>query len=322
MSKGHLLRGNTAAVLGAVTVLLVGAASSLFAAPAGGLQYEVLPLFRSDHNHLLVRTQINDKPATLVVDTGAPVSAVSLDRAKHFGLTRVSPKSNLPAALNINGAFSRLSIARNIRLGAVNLVDEPMVLISVPEHQGSGKLEGDGILGTDVLSPLKAVLDFDRMLLVLKIDSTVPGPVPGFDYSGFRRIRMQESEGGNLYVRGSINGTKARLMVDTGAPGTLLHSQFVIRMKIPTQKTRFSSIGVNLPESRLHLAEISNLSVGSMNMQSSRVGVINLTRVIHGELDATPPVAGLLGSQMLHDYHAIIDFGTKSLYLKAETLKR
>jgi len=322
VSKGYLLRGRITAVAGAIILLLDGAVSSLSGAPAAGLQYEVLPLFRSDHNHLLVRTEINDKPATLVVDTGAPISAVSLDRAKHFGLTRVNPKSDTPAELNINGALSRLSIAKNIRLGAINLVDEPMVLISVPEHQGSGKLEGDGILGTDVLSPLKAVLDFDRMLLVLKIDSTVPGPVPGFDYTGFRRIRMQESDGGNLYVRSSINGTKARLMVDTGAPGTLLHSQFVVRMKIPTRKTRFSSIGVNLPESRIHLAEISNLSVGSMKMQSSRVGVINLTRVIHSELDATPPVAGLLGAQMLHDYHAIINFGTKSLYLKAETLKR
>ena len=321
--RGRLLRGKITACLGVIVGFLASAAaSSIPGETVPALQYEALPLVRSDHNHLLVRAEINGKPATLVVDTGAPVSAVCLDRASHFELKPVRRKSKIPAKLNINGAYSRLSIARGIRLGALTLVDEPVVLIAVPEQEGAGRLEGDGILGTDVLSPLKAVLDFDRMLLVIKIDATVPGSVPGFDYRGFRRIRMQETDGGNMYVPGSINGTKARLMVDTGAPGTLLHSLFVVQMKIPTRKTRFNSVGVNLPEDRIHLAEISNLSVGPMNMQNSRVGVINLTRVIHGELKAKPPVAGLLGAQMLHDYHAIIDFGTKSLYLKAEPLKR
>jgi len=105
-------------------------------------------------------------------------------------------------------------------------------------------------------------------------------------------------------------------MVDTGAPGTLLHSMFVVRMKIPTQKSRFNSIGVNVPESRLHMANITKLSIGPMDMPGSRVGVIDLQGVIHNGLDASPPIVGLLGSQMLRDHHAIIDFGTKSLYLK------
>jgi predicted aspartyl protease len=292
-------------------------APSLSAATAGAPQYEALPLIHSAQNHLLVQAEINGKPATLVVDSGAPVSAVSLDRAEHYGLTPVKPKSKtkLPHHLNINGAFNPVSIARSLRIGFLSLIDEPMILIKVSEGRGARR-ESDGILGTDVLSPLKAILDYDKMLLVLKIDPSVPGSVSGYDFRGFRRIRMQESDGGNLFVPGSINGTKARLMVDTGAPGTLLHSQFIVRMKIPTEKSRFNSIGVNVPESRVHLANINNLSIGSMDMQSSRVGVINLQGLIHDGLNDSPPVVGLLGSQMLHDYHAIIDFGTKSLYLK------
>jgi Aspartyl protease len=182
---------------------------------------------------------------------------------------------------------------------------------------GEHERESDGILGTDILSPLMAVLDYDRMLLVLKIDPRVSGSVPGFNFRGHRRVRMRESEGYNLYVDGSVNGTKARLMVDTGAFATLLHSQFVLRMKIPLHQTQFKSVGVNLAQSRVRLANITRFSVGSLDMQSHRVGVINLERLIHGGLlDASPPVAGLLGSEMLARYHAIIDFGTKSLYLK------
>jgi predicted aspartyl protease len=308
----HLTQNTIAAV-----ALAAALAPQLSAASDAGLRYQALPLMRSRQNHLLVRAEINGKPATLVVDTGAPLSALATDRAKYFGVASVGPKSSIPARLNVNGVFNPIAIARNIRLGALNLVEEPLVLINVAEGLRSRRdRESDGILGTDVLTPLKAVLDFDRMLLVLKIDPTIPGSVPGFDFRGFSRVRMHESAGSNLYVPGTINGTKARLMVDTGAPGTVLHSHFVARMRIPTEKTQFLSVLLNLSESRLHLANISRFSVGSMNLRSARVGVINLSGIIHGGLNDSPPVVGLLGCQMLRDYHAIIDFGTKSLYLR------
>ncbi|PYJ12070.1 MAG: hypothetical protein DMF06_00710 [Verrucomicrobia bacterium] len=293
------------------------------ARPEAPPQYEALPLERSSQNHLLVRAEINGKPAVLLVDSGAPLSAVATDRATHFGMNPVSAKSRIPSKLNINGAFNSMSVARSLRLGALNLVDEAMVLIDfayLRQPSGGGddnERESDGILGTDILSPLKAVLDYDRMILVLKIDPHVSGSVPGFNFRGYRRVRMRESEGYNLYVDGAVNGTKARLMVDTGAFATLLHSQFVQRMNIPLHQTKFRSVGVNLAQSRVRLANINRFSIGSMDMQSHKVGVINLERLIHGGLlQASPPVAGLLGSETLARYHAIIDFGTNSLYLK------
>jgi hypothetical protein len=45
--------------------------------------------------------------------------------------------------------------------------------------------------------------------------------------------------------------------------------------------------------------------------------VMNLDGLIHGDLlKGEPPVAGLLGSEFLHRNNAIIDFGTRTLYLK------
>ena len=49
--------------------------------------FQALPLERSRQNHLLVRAEINGKPALLGVDSGAPVSAISAARRKHFGMT-------------------------------------------------------------------------------------------------------------------------------------------------------------------------------------------------------------------------------------------
>jgi predicted aspartyl protease len=308
---------NKAALIAAVGALLVAISERSSAATAGGLQYEVLPLIRSAQNHLLVRAQINGKPALLGVDTGAPVSAVALNRRAYYGLAPITGNSSIPARLSINGAFNSVTIAKNLRLGALNLVDEPMVLVDLGGLRRSKRDEIDGILGADILFPTKAMLDCQRQVLVLKINPSVPGTVPGFDTRGFSRIPMHVSDGFNLYVDGSVNGTKAKLMVDTGAFATLLHSRFVRKMRIPTRDTPFASSGVNLKQRGVHMATISRLSIGSMNLERKDVGVINLEGLIHsGLLDASPPVVGLLGSEILRGHHAIIDFGTKNLYLK------
>jgi predicted aspartyl protease len=303
-------------LLAAALALLLG--PTLPAASAGALQFEVLPLARSSQNHLLVHAHINGKPALLGVDTGAPVSAIALNRREHFGLTPITGKSDIPTRLSINGAFNSVAIARNLRLGTLNLVDEPMVLVDLGGLRRSTKRdEIDGILGADILFPTKALLDCQKQVLVLKTNPSVPGTVPGFDFRGFRRIPMHVSDGFNLYVDGSVNGQKARLMVDTGAFTTLLHSRFVRRMKIPMRDTPFSSSGVNLKQRGVQLATISRFSVGSVDMNRKDVGVINLEGLIHGGLlNASPPVVGLLGSEILRVHHGIIDFGTNSLYLK------
>jgi predicted aspartyl protease len=307
-----------AAFVAAALALSVPIATPSRAATAGALQYEALPLIRSAQNHLLVRAEINGKPALLGVDTGAPVSAIALNRRAYFGMAPITGKSTLPSRLSINGAFNSVAIAHNLRLGDLNLVDEPMVLVDLGGMRRSGKRdEIDGILGADILFPTKAMLDCQRQILILKINPSVPGSVPGFDLSGFRRIPMYVSDGFNLYVDGSINGRKARLMVDTGAFATLLHLRFVRGMRIPLRETAFSSSGVNLKHRGVQMATISRFSIGSMDLDRKDVGVINLEGLIHGGLlDASPPVAGLLGSEILRRHHAIIDFGTKSLYLK------
>ena len=314
------LRRTVAALLGAALLALPAMAAPPQRQPSstGALLYEALPLIRSSQNHLLVRAEINGKPALLGVDTGAPVSAIALKRRAYFGLAPITGKSAIPSRLSINGAFNSVAIARNLRLGALNLVDEPMVLVDLGGLRRSSKRdEIDGILGADILFPTKAILDCQRQILILKINPSVPGTVPGFDFRGFRGIPMHVSDGFNLYVDGSVNGKKAKLMVDTGAFATLLHSRFVRRMQIPLRNTPFSSSGVNLKTRGVQIATISRFSVGSMDMRSNDVGVMNLEGLIHGGLlDASPPVAGLLGSEILRRYHGIIDFGTKTLYLK------
>ncbi|MEP6937274.1 MAG: pepsin/retropepsin-like aspartic protease family protein [Chthoniobacterales bacterium] len=280
-----------------------------------------MPLDRSPQNHLLVRAFINGKPAVLGVDTGAPISAIALDRRDYFGLTPIAGNSKLPARLRINGAFNSVGIAHTLQLGSLHLIDEPMVALDLGGSSKARKLlneqEIDGILGADILFPTEAVLDCQTQMLILKLDPRLAGRAPGVDLRGFSRMPIHVSTGYNLYVDGSVNGKRAKWMIDTGAFTTLLHKRFVRGMKIPLRNTPFSSAGVNLKQRGVQLATIRLLSVGSVDLRGKEVGVIDLEGLIHGGLlDGSPPVAGLLGSELLRRHHGIIDFGTKTLYLK------
>jgi predicted aspartyl protease len=291
------------------------------------IQFEALPLERSRQNHLLVRAFINGKPALLGVDTGAPVSAIAITRLKHFGMTPVRADSEIPRRLQIIGAFNGVTMARSLRLGALTLVDEPMVAIDLGSTSRAAKMMKeqaiDGIIGADILFPTDAVLDCQAQILILKIDPAARGGVPGMNYRGFRRVPIHVSDGYNLYVDSTVNGKQTRLMVDTGAFGTLLHQPFVRQMKIPLRNTAFSSAGVNLKERDVQLATISRLSVGSVKMERKEVGVIDLEGLVQTDLlNGTPPVAGLLGSEILQSHNGIVDFGTRTLYLKGSSRGR
>jgi predicted aspartyl protease len=284
-------------------------------------RFEALPLLRSRQNHLLVHAYINNESAWLCVDSGAPISAIALHRRKHFHLTGTTAGSEIPTRLRINGAFDNVAIAKSFRLGNLNLVDEPVVIVDLGSPSRAARLlheqEIDGIIGADILFPTKAVLDCQEQLLILKMDPELPGNAPGVDFRGFHGLPMHVSDSFNLYVDTSINGTPARLMVDTGAFATLLHESFVRQMRIPTRETRFSSAAVNLKQRGVEIAKIRRLSLGNINIVGKDVGVVDLEGLIHnGLLDATPPVAGLLGGEILRQHHGILDFGTRTLYLK------
>ena len=283
--------------------------------------FQALPLERSKQNHLLVRAEINGKPALLGVDSGAPVSAVSAARRKHFGMSALPASSKLPPRLRINGGFNRVVIAHRLRLGALTLIDEPMVSVDLSAPARASRefheQQLDGILGADILFPTQAVLDCEAQVLFMKIDPDVPGTVPGVNHRGWKNVPIRVTKGWNLYVDSKLNGKAAQLMIDTGAFTTLIHKPFVHEMRLPLRNTPYTSGAVNLDERGLQLATIRRFAIGPFMVKGKEVGVMDLKGLIHGDLlKGTPPVAGLLGSEFLRRNHAIIDFGTRTLYLK------
>ncbi len=315
-------------LLSIFVALSLVAVDAALAAPRSGQRvpkvaprFEALPLVRSKQNHLLAYAYINNRPAWLCVDSGAPISAIAEHRRKHFHLADIAAGSDVPTRLRINGAFDSMAVAKSLRLGGLNILDHPLVVVDLGSSSKAARLvrepEIDGILGADILFPTSAILDCQRQLLILKLDPEIAGNAPGVSYRGYHRLHMYMSDSFNLYVDSSINGRRARLMVDTGAFATLLHRSFVRQMRIPTEETAIRSAAVNLKQRGVDVARIRRLSLGNINIVGKDVGVVDMEGLIHnGLLRASPPVAGLLGAEILRQHHGIIDFGTRTLYLK------
>src|SRR5262249_15942924 len=219
MTSNHLLGTRRSLWVWCAAVALV---IEVIATPHGAFartttEFEALPLVRSQQNHLLVRAFINGRPAWLTVDSGAPVSAIALNRREYFRLKPITAESSLPARVQINGAFNNVAIARELRIGGLMLIDDPVVTVDLGGSARAARMahepQIDGIIGADILFPTQAVLDCERQLLVLKTDPNVVGSFRGFNRRGLRAVPIQVSDGYNLYVDGSVNGKPAKLMV-------------------------------------------------------------------------------------------------------------
>jgi predicted aspartyl protease len=284
-------------------------------------RFELLPLTRSGQNQLLVHGRVNSRPAVLMVDSGAPATLINLRRRSDFHLERVGANSGLPTSVIVNGGVDKLAIVHSLRLGALNIVDMPVVLTSVSSPpRGARMLREeaiDGILGVDVLFATKAVLDCHDQVLILNRYPEIGGVEKVLDLRGFHKMPIYVSEDYNLFVNSSINGTRTRLLVDTGAVVTTLHLPFVRQLHIPYYETSITSSGINRREDAVEVARVRKLSVGSVDLFGKAIGVADLNWLFpENNSRRSQPVGGLLGAELLESNHAVIDFGTRTLYLK------
>ena len=102
---------------------------------------------------------------------------------------------------------------------------------------------------------------------------------------------------------------------DTDA--VMQQSRGSIAMAVATAAMLATELAALLAQRGVDVARIRKLSVGSIDIRNRQVGVIDLDGLVHDRLlEAERPVAGLLGAEILDSHHGIIDFGTRTLYLR------
>lgn len=129
-----------------------------------------------------------------------------------------------------------------------------------------------------------------------------------------------EDDGYHIMVPVQINGITANMLLDTGASRTVFDSQNILNF-LPGVKEQFekneklsTGLGTNSLES--HVTTLRNLKLGDLVINDYESVILDLMHVNESyEKLGLPKIDGVLGSDVMKKYNAVIYYREKKIKL-------
>jgi predicted aspartyl protease len=274
--------------------------------------YKAVRVHYSPLNKMIMSVRINGQPANLLVDIGS--NQVILDAAESFGVQPSQRDLRYIQFTRINGQLLPVGFAQSLRAGGMNF-GSTLVTLRDSSHSDTGDTRVDGVLGLDLLTRHKAVINCRTKLIFFKVDRTRQVDLSSVaSAEKFTKIPLRREENGALTVPCSIHGQPARLLVDTGAFITIFHEAFLRSVGIPVETTRVSAHFARGTSRKVSAGQINDLKIGGFKMPPAKFGVTALPNFTL--LQTSARISGILGMDTLYNCHAIIDLDSMNLFLK------
>lgn len=127
-----------------------------------------------------------------------------------------------------------------------------------------------------------------------------------------------DPEGFHIVTTGRLHGRTVRLLIDTGANHSCLDRTFTESLHIPIHETERDdvNIGIGGSEFQSDILTISQFKIGRISVPPTPFRLIDLQPVCAAyENVGFKPIHGIIGGDLLHRFHAVIDYGKKTLTL-------
>lgn len=127
-----------------------------------------------------------------------------------------------------------------------------------------------------------------------------------------------ESKNFHVFIDLKVNDIQCRLLLDTGASKTVFDTERVLRFidasKVKANESK--SVGLGITEMETKVAKIPKWQMGKLNIKEFKVAILPLAHVNQTyRLLKLPPIDGVLGSDFLMKYNAIINYPKSILKL-------
>lgn len=127
-----------------------------------------------------------------------------------------------------------------------------------------------------------------------------------------------EKKNFHLFINLVINQEKCRLLLDTGASKTVMDNERVLRFikaaKVKAHESK--SVGLGVTEMETKVASLPNWQMGKLKLKQFKVAVLPIGHVNQTyQLLNIPPIDGVLGSDFLMKYNAVIHYPKSILKL-------
>ena len=125
------------------------------------------------------------------------------------------------------------------------------------------------------------------------------------------KIRSLEPENWHIFVTGAIDGQKVNLVVDTGASHSCFDIDFISQLY---NNEEFEdgigmNAGVGSNDLQAKIATLKKLKIGRFTLKDYTVVLLDLSHVnTVYKIAKKPVIQGIIGSDLLKKYGAVIDF--------------
>jgi predicted aspartyl protease len=276
--------------------------------------YKAVRVYYGRLNKMIMPVHINGQPANLLVDTGASHVMLDADAAASFGIRPSQRGLRYIRFSEINGQELPLGFAQNLTAGSMSF-GSILVTLSSSRYSSAGNAHIDGVLGLDILSRYKAVINCRTKLVFFKADQARQMHLSSVaSAEKFARIPVRREESGALTVPCSVHGQPARLLVDTGAFITTFDEAFLKPLGVPLEATGVSAHFARGTARKIRAGKINDLQIGHFKISPAKFGVTALPNFALQQGRTT--ISGILGIDTLYNYNAIIDLDGMNLFLK------
>lgn len=139
-------------------------------------------------------------------------------------------------------------------------------------------------------------------------------------------LEAAEIEAGNyhLFIQAKAGRKKVRLLLDTGASKTVFDlTQIHLFSGKKNELQQTESVGLGAEKVATGLFHLSSLSIGELKIIQPEIALLDISHVNQAyEMAGIAPIQGILGSDLLMQTKAIIDFGKLKLKLQASINSR
>ena len=134
--------------------------------------YSKTKLHRTKTNHFEIKAKINGKKGTFILDTGASSSCVGFESIDTFNLD-VEDSDIKAVGAGDSNMTTQISKKNKVSIGKWKNNKIVIVLFNL-SHVNTGLINHnanpvDGIIGADILRKGKAIIDYDKKYLYLKL---------------------------------------------------------------------------------------------------------------------------------------------------------
>lgn len=255
--------------------------------------------------HIFVSATIQDKPVTLVLDTGAGANVLTPQAAARLQLTPGKGRASVTGAGG-NGPSVSLVKIPTLGIGTSRLTDQSAYLIPLPDA-----LPCDGLLGTPFLESWVVTIDYEhsRMILTPR-QAFVPPP-----HASVLPMRFQKN---TPHIEGTVDGYSGWFQIDTGAGDAVtLFTPFVEKNHLRGKYTPSLRMATGRGVGGVLYGDVVRLSELVLGDFHLRKPVAELSRQKQGVF-AEKEVAGNLGGEVWQRFTLTLDYANKKVYLSPD----